>query len=180
MPGSEKSEKQYLEDGRGNYSPVARLSQVSTVFIMTNGCPEARIDAAALDVLFKEKYGIHLVHDWKTADLIIFFGCAVTQDKEDLSLSIIDLFEANEKPNARLLVIGCITKVSLTDSRMTINFPTCSLILKSCLPLTFKHATRIRLTNNSGKYRMTFLAREQGWISSVIIASEHHKILFRD
>ena len=52
-----------------------------------------------------------LVTDCAEADLIIFLGCSVTQDKEDLSLQITKALNLSKRPTAEILVAGCIVKV---------------------------------------------------------------------
>lgn len=52
-----------------------------------------------------------VVSDCAEADLIIFLGCSVTQDKEDLSLQIAKALNLSKRPDAEILVAGCISKI---------------------------------------------------------------------
>lgn len=82
-----------------------------SVSIITNGCLECRMDCAELDRFFQETLGYRLCKDPKEADIIVFKGCGVNQEKEDLSCQIIKAIEHNKRPDAQILITGCITKI---------------------------------------------------------------------
>ena len=81
------------------------------VFVFTNGCPESRMETAMICRYLDRHPDYRLVTDCAEADLIIFLGCSVTQDKEDLSLQIAKALNLSKRPDAEILVAGCIAKI---------------------------------------------------------------------
>lgn len=93
------------------------MSSDKKVFIITNGCPENRIDTARIQEFFvKNEYTI--TDKLQDADTIIFNACAHTQDFENLSIEIIKDINLKKKPSAELIVCGCLTKINKERLRM--------------------------------------------------------------
>ena len=83
----------------------------TSVCVVTNGCTESRMDCALIERFLQENKGFRPCKDSKKADLIVFEGCSVNQDKENLSRRIINALESRKSPNAQVLVTGCIAKL---------------------------------------------------------------------
>jgi len=62
------------------------FSNIQKVSVLTNGCPENRIDSARVRDFFI-KNGLKSVNNFKDADLILFNACALTHYNEVRSLS---------------------------------------------------------------------------------------------
>lgn len=87
------------------------FNNIEKVSVLTNGCPENRIDSARVRDFFL-KNGLKSVNNFKDADLILFNACALTHYNEVRSLAIIDHIKAHKKPNASLIVFGCLAKIN--------------------------------------------------------------------
>ncbi len=80
-------------------------------FLVTNGCPENRIDLARVQKFLQE-------HDWiltktiEEADLILFNSCGLTHYTENISIKIIQQLTARKKPSAELIVYGCLPRIN--------------------------------------------------------------------
>ncbi len=88
---------------KGNGSP--------TFFVMANGCPENRIDTAYLNE-FLTRSGFTPTTDLKAGDLIIFSACALTREIEERSLYLIESMKFYKKPSAKIIICGCLPKIS--------------------------------------------------------------------
>jgi len=69
------------------------------------------MDCAQLDRFFQASSGFRLCKDLKRADLIVFKGCSFNQEKEDLSCQIVKEVEHSKRPDAQVLVTGCLAKM---------------------------------------------------------------------
>lgn len=69
------------------------------------------MDVAALERRLVESMGFVSTPDYRQADQIIFFACADTQDLENNSRRLIDLLQARKRPDAGLIVTGCLTRI---------------------------------------------------------------------
>ena len=69
------------------------------------------MDAALLQRYLGETAAIEPVNSAAAADLILVQGCAVTQHMEDESRNIIEHLKQVKRPDARLIVMGCVAKV---------------------------------------------------------------------
>jgi tRNA A37 methylthiotransferase MiaB len=99
------------------------FNDIQKVSVLTNGCPENRIDSArVLDFFIKN--GLKSANNFKDADLILFNACALTHYNEVRSLSIIDQLKAHKKPNAGLIVFGCLAKINKDRLREVYPGPT--------------------------------------------------------
>ncbi len=81
------------------------------VCVLTNGCTEGRMDSALLEQFFQESADFRLCKDCMKADLIVFVGCLATQDKEYLSRLTIETLRLKKRPDAQILVTGCLAKL---------------------------------------------------------------------
>ena len=79
-------------------------------FIITNGCPECRMEASEVENTLVKQYLMRRCDDFRESDLIVFLGCGVTQDKENLSGNINDLLLSSKRSDSDLMTLGCITK----------------------------------------------------------------------
>ena len=82
-----------------------------TVFLITNGCPENRIDMALIHEFFK-KNNWHIVDNYFDAELILFNACALTQFSEKRSLQIIETLKTFKPSGSQLIVCGCLPKIN--------------------------------------------------------------------
>lgn len=81
------------------------------VYISTNGCEEAQLSSMYVEQFFKENKQT-IINDPTQADMIIFFACGLTAQTEKDSLLVIKKLKAIIKPDARLLVWGCLHKIN--------------------------------------------------------------------
>lgn len=81
------------------------------VYIAVNGCHENHMDAALLQRYLGETAALEPVDAVADADLILVQGCAVTQHMEDESRDMIAHLKEAKRPDARLIVMGCVAKV---------------------------------------------------------------------
>lgn len=89
--------------------------RVKKVCVITNGCPENRIDCARMQEFFSSN-DCTVTADIKDADLIVFNACGLTQSSEQSSVNIIMFIQANKQPSAELIVCGCLPKIN--ESRL--------------------------------------------------------------
>lgn len=89
-------------------------------YVSTNGCPENRIDCARVEVFLKEN-GWVLSSNSKSADLVIFNACGLTEIAEDTSLRIIKKLNSNKKIGAQLIVCGCLPKINRNRINEVVN-----------------------------------------------------------
>lgn len=83
----------------------------SKICVISNGCPESRIDAAGIREFIREN-GWTLTSSYRKADLIVFNACGATIRAYESSLGIIEKIGRRKKANSRLIVCGCITKIN--------------------------------------------------------------------
>ena len=89
-------------------------------FVLSNGCPENRIDAARMqELLIKNNFT--LCENFKEADFILFNSFGLTKDTQNISLKIIDDLQKNKKQSARFITCGCLSKIDLTSVRNLYN-----------------------------------------------------------
>jgi tRNA A37 methylthiotransferase MiaB len=82
-----------------------------SVYVITNGCTEGRMDSALLERFFQERADFRLCGNYFITDLVVFVGCCVTQDKEYLSRLILETLPVKKCPDAQILVTGCIARL---------------------------------------------------------------------
>ena len=77
------------------------------ICIFTNGCPECRMDVAKIREVLNEDPHYELTPDSKHADIVVFMGCMVTQDKEDLSARIVAKVSETSNDTTETVLAGC-------------------------------------------------------------------------
>lgn len=80
-------------------------------YIGTNGCIEGQLSSKHLE-RFLINNGMSITKDSAVADIVIFYACGLTQQKERDSLDIIKKFKTKIKSDAKLLVWGCLPKIN--------------------------------------------------------------------
>jgi len=96
---------------------------MKTAHIVCVGCYEARMECAQLQ-RFLEMNGFQIEIDPKQADLTIMYACGLTELDGQISLDILKDLENRKKPNADLLVWGCLPKIDPKLVAKTHNGPT--------------------------------------------------------
>lgn len=86
------------------------------VCVLTNGCPENRIDCAKIQ-RFVWANGHTITTDIRRADIIIFNACGLTESTQEHSVDIIKFIEAQKQPSAELVVCGCLPKINKSRLR---------------------------------------------------------------
>jgi len=81
------------------------------VYISTNGCIEAQLSSTVVKRFFI-KNKVNVVNDLKTADLIIFYACGLTENREKDSLAVISKIKTTSKASSKLIVWGCLPKIN--------------------------------------------------------------------
>jgi len=86
------------------------------VCVITNGCPENRIDCARMQE-FLGVNGCTITADLQDADTIVFNACGLTQATQEFSIKIIRFIQAQKKASTELVVCGCLPKINMTRLR---------------------------------------------------------------
>jgi threonylcarbamoyladenosine tRNA methylthiotransferase CDKAL1 len=81
------------------------------VFLITNGCPENRIDLARMQEFLKGN-GWTVTSTIEDADIIFFNTCGLTHYNQEISIKIINQLKDRKKPSAELIVCGCLPKIN--------------------------------------------------------------------
>ncbi|MBN1348716.1 radical SAM protein [candidate division KSB1 bacterium] len=81
------------------------------ITVITNGCPENRIDGARMREFLSEN-GYQIFDDYRQADIILFNACGLTEDLQNLSIKIFHKLEATKKASAEIVVYGCLSKIN--------------------------------------------------------------------
>ena len=82
------------------------------VSVITNGCPENRIDSARMQGFF-EQNGYQLTNKFRDADIIILNTCGLTQYSQERSIELINRIKDRKKASAELIVCGCLAKINV-------------------------------------------------------------------
>ena len=80
-------------------------------YMMWSQCMENRLEA----FLFKDYFmrnGMTAVGSPCEAEVIFIFTCGFTQEREDVSIKMIEQAQRNKKPNAEIIVCGCLTRIN--------------------------------------------------------------------
>lgn len=80
------------------------------VYIAVNGCHENHMDAALVQRFLGSTQHTVAAADVSEADVIIVQGCSVTQHMENETRDIISHLQQAKRPEAKLIVAGCITR----------------------------------------------------------------------
>jgi len=81
------------------------------VCVITNGCPENRIDCARMQKFLGDD-GHTVIDDIQDADIIFFNACGLTNTTQEFSIKIIKFIQAQKKTSAELVVCGCLPKIN--------------------------------------------------------------------
>jgi len=84
---------------------------MSKVYVTTNGCEEGQLKSMHVQQFFTCN-GFTLSKDHVEADIIIFFACGLTNQKEKHSLYMIRKLQAEKRNAAKLVVWGCLPKIN--------------------------------------------------------------------
>jgi len=84
---------------------------LKNAIVVTNGCPENRIDCAEIEQLLAQN-SLKITTAVDEADLIILNLCGLLDSTEKDSLDMIKSAINKKKVNARLLVTGCLPKIN--------------------------------------------------------------------
>lgn len=87
------------------------LNANKKVCVLTNGCPENRIDGALLEDFFKAN-DYEITRNFKEADLIFFNACGLDKRFEDLSIKMINKLKEYKRESSQLIVYGCLSKIN--------------------------------------------------------------------
>ena len=82
-----------------------------SVFLITNGCPENKIDMAMIQNFFK-KNNWNIVDNYFNSDMIVFNACGLTQFHERQSVRIINTLKTHKPSGANLIICGCLPKIN--------------------------------------------------------------------
>jgi MiaB/RimO family radical SAM methylthiotransferase len=110
------------------------------VCVITNGCPENRIDGAKAQEFFRQN-GWVVTSDFRDADTILFNACALTLYNQERSIEMINRIKARKKPSAELIVWGCLPKINLKRLRDVYHGPTFGSDEVERLNELFEHKT---------------------------------------
>jgi tRNA A37 methylthiotransferase MiaB len=81
------------------------------IYITTNGCEVGQLYSMHIQQFFlRNNLNSTVTKDPKEADLIVLYGCGLTESQERKSLFIFNQLKHQMKPSARLVVWGCISK----------------------------------------------------------------------
>jgi len=89
------------------------------------------MEASEVEQFLLETSSLSLCRDYTQADLIIFLGCSVNKDKEELSSKIIETIKHGKRPDAQLLPLGCIIKIRPDLARHDSNYSELTKKIKS-------------------------------------------------
>jgi len=81
------------------------------ICVLTNGCPESRIDCARVQEFLRQN-GWVVTSEFRDADIIVFHSCGLTQFAQEYSVYIINQIKDQKKPTAQLIVCGCLPKIN--------------------------------------------------------------------
>lgn len=95
----------------------------SSACLLTNGCPENRIDGAGMERMLLDG-GWKLSGDPSAADLVIFNACALTEYSQECSIEFIRRLKRELGKNARLVVCGCLARINPQRLRRVYDGPT--------------------------------------------------------
>jgi len=91
--------------------------------VVCTGCPENRIDGARMqETLRASGYEIASSHD--QADLVVYVSCALTHRTQEHSVEMVRLLRREMRPDAWLIVCGCLPKINPARLREVYDGPT--------------------------------------------------------
>ncbi len=89
------------------------MTNMKKARIITNGCPENRIDSANMKT-YLENNNWEISSSISDSDLIIINTCGLSEFSKQDSINIIKEAKHYKKQTARLLVCGCLPKINLS------------------------------------------------------------------
>jgi MiaB/RimO family radical SAM methylthiotransferase len=84
---------------------------MKTFYLCALGCPRRGIDSQKI-YNYLQSNGYTFTEDYLGADLIVISTCAFVQDREDQSLQAIDFYRQHRSENSKMVVAGCLSKIS--------------------------------------------------------------------
>ena len=110
-----------------NYNHIVPMITQKRIHIYSTGCTENKLDSAYYKRFF-EKNGWLISEDYSTADIILLNTCVFKKSAVDSSLEIIKKLKAEKKPNAELIVCGCLPNINPEKLKTVFEGPTFSPI----------------------------------------------------
>jgi len=92
------------------------------IFISNDGCVEGQLSSTYIE-RFLSGHGLTLTKNLEDADLVIFYACGLTEQRQEQSLALIAQAKKSMKTSARLVVWGCLPKVNPEALRAVYNGP---------------------------------------------------------
>ena len=83
----------------------------NNAIVITNGCPENRIDCAEIEQCLIH-HGWMVTQEVNQADLIILNLCGLLNETEAKSLNLLKQVEKIKRADAKLIVTGCLPKIN--------------------------------------------------------------------
>jgi MiaB/RimO family radical SAM methylthiotransferase len=80
-------------------------------YLCALGCPRRGIDSQKI-YNYLEANGWAFTEDYQKASLIVISTCAFVKDREDQSIQAINYYRDNLSDNSKLVVAGCLSKIS--------------------------------------------------------------------
>ena len=106
----------YQHDRATSATAPHGAAQSKKVSVLTNGCPENRIDNARM-VEFFQANGWIVTADYRDADTIVLNTCGLTQNAEGSSIRAVRRIQATKKASAELIVCGCLPRINMERIR---------------------------------------------------------------
>jgi len=94
----------------------AQEKRTKKACVITNGCPENRIDCARMQEFLRGN-GCTVTADLQNADTIVFNACGLTDATQEQSVKIIRFIQAQKQSSAELVVCGCLPKINMPRLR---------------------------------------------------------------
>lgn len=88
-----------------------KKGEKKTICIIANGCHENFYDAALLEKYLSNDDRFIFVKRFQEADVILFLGCANTQDIENETRSLIEYVKRTKGDKSEIIVLGCISRI---------------------------------------------------------------------
>jgi tRNA A37 methylthiotransferase MiaB len=96
------------------------LNEQKKVYVVTNGCPENRLDVSREENLLV-KYGFTATKNWHEADFIFFNACGRSEESAQYSVRIIEHFQKTKNEKQKLIVWGCLPKIDFNLLKQNFN-----------------------------------------------------------
>ena len=77
----------------------------------TNGCVEGQLSSTYVEQFFK-KNNVEVTKDLTEANMVFFWACGLTEKREKDSLAVMREIQHKMKPDARLIVWGCLPRIN--------------------------------------------------------------------